>query len=45
MSIKTLKQIAISEENYQKLKEYGKAGDSFNDALTKLLIKGSIHEL
>ncbi len=45
MSSKTLKQIAISEENYQKLKTYGQAGDSFNDALTKLLIKGSNNDV
>jgi len=45
MSSKTLKQIAISEENYQKLKSYGRAGDSFNDVVTKLLIKESKNEL
>ncbi len=39
MSSKTLKQIAISEENYQKLKDLGKAGDSFNDVITKILIE------
>lgn len=37
MSSKTLKQIAISEENYQILKTYGQAGDSYNDALTRLI--------
>ena len=39
MSSKTLKQIAVSEENYQKLKDLGKAGDSFNDVITKILIE------
>lgn len=34
---KKLKMITISEENYQKLKNLGKAGDSFNDVLTVLL--------
>jgi predicted CopG family antitoxin len=32
-----LKLIAVSEENYYALKDYGKAGDSFNDAVTELL--------
>jgi len=34
---KILKQIAISLENYNLLKELGKAGDSFNDVIKKLL--------
>jgi len=34
---KTIKQIAISEENYNKLKEFGKAGDTFDKALTNLI--------
>jgi predicted CopG family antitoxin len=33
----SLKHIAISEENYEILKDLGKAGDSFNDVLNKLL--------
>jgi len=37
MLSKTLKQIAISEENYQKLKKMGCAGDSFNDVITEIL--------
>lgn len=37
MSYKTLKQIAIDERNYFALKNLGKAGDSFNDVITKLL--------
>jgi predicted CopG family antitoxin len=31
------KQIALSHENYAKLKSLGQAGDSFNDVITKLL--------
>lgn len=42
MSSKTLKQIAISEENYQKLKDLGRAGDSFNDVITKILIEAVV---
>jgi predicted CopG family antitoxin len=34
-----LKNIAISESNYQSLKNFGKAGDSFNDVITMLLKK------
>jgi len=33
----SLKHIVISEDNYQKLKELGKTGDSFNDVVTALL--------
>jgi predicted CopG family antitoxin len=33
-----LKTIAISECNYAALKSLGKAGDSFNDVLSKLLL-------
>lgn len=32
-----LKRIAVSEENYRKLKSLGEAGDSFNDVVTELL--------
>jgi predicted CopG family antitoxin len=39
MSSKTLKQIAVDEENYQALKNLGKAGDSFNDVVTEVLEK------
>lgn len=31
------KHIIITEDNYEKLKEHGKAGDSFNDVLTRIL--------
>ena len=37
MSNKTLKQIAISVNNYNLLKDLGKTGDSFNDVKTWLL--------
>jgi predicted CopG family antitoxin len=37
MNSNTLKQIAISTENYRALKKLGGAGDSFNDVITELL--------
>jgi predicted CopG family antitoxin len=37
--MKNLKHITVNEEVYQKLKNLGKAGDSFNDVLTKILEK------
>lgn len=37
MSYKTLKMIAVSEENYLALKKLGSAGDSFNDVVTEVL--------
>jgi predicted CopG family antitoxin len=36
-----LKTIAISECNYSALKSLGKAGDSFNDVISKLLLDSS----
>jgi len=33
--------IAISSDNYLKLRDLGKTGDSFNDVLTKLLLSHS----
>jgi predicted CopG family antitoxin len=33
----TLKQIAVSEENYLILKGLGHAGDSFNDVISEVL--------
>jgi predicted CopG family antitoxin len=36
MKGKKLINIAISMENYKKLKLYGETGESFNDALTKV---------
>ena len=35
-----LRHIVISEENYLSLKNMGKAGESFNDVLNKLLKSG-----
>lgn len=32
-----LKVIAVSIENYEKLRDLGKTGDSFNDVITGLL--------
>ncbi len=32
-----LRHITINQEVYQKLKNLGKTGDSFNDVLTKIL--------
>lgn len=32
-----LKLIAVNFENYERLKNLGKAGDSFNDVVTRIL--------
>jgi predicted CopG family antitoxin len=37
MTYKSLKMIAVSEENYLTLKRLGSAGDSFNDVITEIL--------
>jgi predicted CopG family antitoxin len=37
MSYNKLKNIAVSQENYYRLKKLGDAGDSFNDVVTKLI--------
>jgi predicted CopG family antitoxin len=38
MSMRTsLKSIAVSEDNYQTLKNLGRAGDSLNDVITDLI--------
>jgi len=34
---RNLKHIVISDLNYEKLKDLGRAGDSFNDVIDKLL--------
>jgi predicted CopG family antitoxin len=39
MSSAKLKQIAVNESNYKALKELGRAGDSFNDVITRVLKK------
>jgi predicted CopG family antitoxin len=44
MSSKTLKQIAVSEENYHKLKKLGDAGDSFNDVIDTILEELSLQK-
>lgn len=36
MSKTRLKLIAVTQENYVRLKELGNAADSFNDVITKL---------
>jgi predicted CopG family antitoxin len=38
MSYKTLKKIAISEENYPAIKRLRRAGDSFNDVVTIVIL-------
>ena len=38
------KTIAVSIENYQPLKNMGKAGDSFNDVITHLVKKAGTIE-
>ena len=35
----SLKTIAISSENYENLKNLGRAGESFNDVITDLINK------
>jgi predicted CopG family antitoxin len=37
MSSTKLRQIVIDDNNYNKLKRLGHAGDSFNDVLTQVL--------
>lgn len=39
INAKKLKMIAISQTNYQKLRELGHTPESFNDVITKLLEK------
>jgi predicted CopG family antitoxin len=39
MTYKSLKMIAVSEENYLTLKGLGRAGDSFNDVITEMLTR------
>jgi predicted CopG family antitoxin len=39
-----LRNIAISEDNYQKLKTLGKTGDRFNDVLSKVLSKTDVQQ-
>ena len=44
MSVKTLKHITVDEQNYHTLKRLGKAGDSFNDVISRVLKKLSTEE-
>jgi predicted CopG family antitoxin len=37
--------IAVDDDNYQTLKEFGKVGDSFNDVITRLIKKAKGSEL
>ncbi|WP_420887993.1 antitoxin VapB family protein [Candidatus Nitrosotenuis cloacae] len=37
VNAKTLRHITVTEENYNRLKSLGTAGDSFNDVITNLL--------
>jgi predicted CopG family antitoxin len=37
--MKNLKHITVNEEVYQELKNLGRAGDSFNDVLVRILEK------
>jgi len=39
-----LKHITVNQEIYQKLKNLGKAGDSFNDVLVRILEKNQMLE-
>ena len=39
-----LRNIAVSQDNYQRLKSLGKTGDSFNDVLSKLLSKIDVQQ-
>jgi len=39
MSLTKLKHIVVSEPNFLKLKDLGRAGDSFNDVITLILNK------
>ncbi|MGD9532199.1 MAG: antitoxin VapB family protein [Candidatus Nitrosocosmicus sp.] len=39
--VKRFKQVVVSEEIYESLKNYGKFGDSFNDIVTRILEKST----
>jgi len=42
MSTNSQHHIRVSRENYSRLKEMGKLGDSFNDVIKKLLEKETV---
>jgi predicted CopG family antitoxin len=44
-SHKKLTTISVSRENYLSLKELRSAGDSFNDVITGILKKTSLHQI
>jgi predicted CopG family antitoxin len=44
MTYRTLKMIAVSEDNYLALKRLGSAGDSFNDVLNEVLKNWKVKE-
>jgi hypothetical protein len=44
MTYKTLKMIAVSQENYLILKRLGSAGQSFNDVLNEVLKNWKVKE-
>jgi len=44
MSVKILKHITVDERNYLTLKRLGNAGDSFNDVISRLLLKSITRE-
>jgi predicted CopG family antitoxin len=44
MSEKILKHITVDQRNYLTLKRLGGAGDSFNDVVSRLLLKSTIPE-
>jgi hypothetical protein len=44
MTYKSLKMIAVSEDNYLALKGLGSTGDSFNDVLNEVLKNWKVKE-
>jgi predicted CopG family antitoxin len=45
MTYRTLKMIAVSEDNYLTLKRLGSAGQSFNDVLNEVLKNWKVKEV
>jgi len=39
MSAKTFKHIAVTPDNYDRLKKFGEFGESFNDVVSRLMDK------
>jgi hypothetical protein len=44
MTHTSLKAVAISPENYEKLKDLGRAGDNMNSVVTKLISEFEKHK-